>query len=88
MGTMNFSIPDDIKERFNRTFAKKNRSAIVAQLLEEAVARDERKQQSDEAIRRIMVRRQSTADVSTEEILRLRDEIRAESDAAHQFPPR
>ena len=88
MGTMNFSIPDDIKERFNRTFAKRNRSAIVAQLLEEAVARDERKQQSDEAIRRIMVRRQSTANVSTEEILRLRDEIRAESDAAHRFPPR
>jgi hypothetical protein len=35
-----------------------------------------------------MVRRQSTADVSTEEILRLRDEIRAESDATHRFPPR
>ena len=49
MATMNFSIPDDIKERFNRMFADRNKSAIVAQLLDEAVAREERKQQSDQA---------------------------------------
>lgn len=88
MGTMNFSIPDDIKERFNRTFADRNKSAIVAQFLEEAVARDERKQQSDEAIKRIILRRQTAPHVAKEEILRLRDEIRAESDAAHGIPPR
>jgi hypothetical protein len=29
MATMNFSIPDDIEERFNRTFAHYNKSAIV-----------------------------------------------------------
>lgn len=39
MATMNFSIPDDIKERFNQTFANVNKSAIVASLLEEAIAR-------------------------------------------------
>ncbi len=28
MGAMNFSVPDDVKERFNRTFADKNAAAL------------------------------------------------------------
>ncbi|MBI4741895.1 MAG: hypothetical protein HY777_10195 [Betaproteobacteria bacterium] len=88
MGTMNFSVPDDVKERFNRTFADKNKSAIVTQLLEEAVARAERKRQSDDAIKRILLRRQAAPGVSKKEILRQLDEIRAQSDASHGIPPR
>ncbi len=34
MSTMNFSTPDDIKERFNQAFADVNKSAIVAKLME------------------------------------------------------
>ena len=83
MATMNFSIPDDIKERFNQTFANANKSAVVSQLLEEAIERAERKQQSDAAVRRILERRKTAPYATTEEILRIRDEIRAESDAAH-----
>ena len=29
MATMNFSVPDDVKERFNRTFAGANKSATL-----------------------------------------------------------
>ena len=83
MATMNFSIPDDVKERFNQTFSNANKSAIVTRLLEEAIERAERKKQSDEAIRRILERRKSAPYVSTEEIQHIRDEIRAESDSAH-----
>ena len=79
MGTMNFSIPDDVKERFNQTFADKNKSAIVTQLLEDAIARHESKRQSDEAIKRIVARRKTAPRVSNEEILRLRDQNRAQS---------
>jgi hypothetical protein len=82
MGTMNFSIPDDVKNRFNETFANKNKSAIVTQLLEEAVARAERKQQSSNAIQRILMRRETAPDVPTQEILNIRDRIRASVDAA------
>ena len=46
MATMNFSVPDDVKERFNRTFAGANKSAIVTALLQEAVERAERKAKS------------------------------------------
>ena len=88
MATMNFSIPDDIRESFNQTFANQNKSAIVARLLQEAVAQARRKQQSDAAFKRILARRQKALHVSTEEILQMRDEIRAESNAAHGIPAR
>ena len=79
MATMNFSIPDDVKERFNQTFVNSNKSAIVAQLLEEAIERAERKQRSDLAIQRILAIRKSNKPASTKAILRTRDEIRTTS---------
>ena len=82
MATMNFSIPDDVKERFNQTFINSNKSAIVAQLLEEAIERAERKQQSDKAIQRILAICKSNAPASTKTILRTRDEIRSASGTA------
>ena len=83
MSTMNFSIPDDVKERFNQVFAHTNKSAVVTRLIETAIVQAERKRQSDEAVKRIMLRRQTAPLISNEEILRIRDELRAESDAAH-----
>lgn len=83
MATMNFSIPDDIKERFNQAFADANKSAIVAKLMEEAIEQAERKRRSHAAVRRVLKRRQTAPAVSSEEILRLRDKLRAESNAAH-----
>ena len=37
MATVNFSIPDEIKEEFQRTFAHENRSAVVAGLMKQAI---------------------------------------------------
>lgn len=83
MATMNFSIPDDVKERFNQVFAHANKSAIVTRMIEAAIAQAERKRQSDEALKRILQRRQTAPSISSAEILQIRDELRAESDAAH-----
>lgn len=88
MATMNFSVPDDVKESFNRTFANENKSAIVTRLLQEAVARAQRKAQSDAAFMRILAGRQQAARASTDAILQTRDAIRGESDSAHGLPPR
>lgn len=86
MATMNFSIPDDVKERFNEVFADANKSAVVTRLLQDAIEQAECKRRSDEAIRRILKRRPKGPAVSTDEILKLRDRLRAESDAAHGLP--
>jgi hypothetical protein len=68
MATMNFSVPDDVKERFNRIFAGANKSAIVTALLREAVERAERRARSDEAIGRILSRMDERPVVSQAEI--------------------
>jgi hypothetical protein len=69
MGTVNFSIPDDVKEAFNATFEGQNKSAIVAELMREAVERAERKAASRAAIRRI-VKARSKAPVRADAALR------------------
>ena len=76
MATMNFSVPDDVKERFNRTFAGANKSAIVTALLQEAVERAERKAKRNEAIGRILSRMDERPIVSQAEINDTREEGR------------
>lgn len=76
MATMNFSIPAAVKERFNQTFANTNKSAVVTQLLEEAIERAERKRQSDAAVLRILAGLSNRTPVTEEEIRQAREEGR------------
>ncbi len=59
MSTVNFSVPEDIKQAFNTTFAGRNKSAIVAELLREAVQREEDRQASRAAIDSILEARRT-----------------------------
>ncbi len=43
MATVNFSVPDDVKERFDRAFGDQNKSAIIAELMRRAVDEHERR---------------------------------------------
>ena len=43
MATMNFSIPDDIKDEFNQAFHGKNKRAVIADLMVEAIERKDKK---------------------------------------------
>ena len=57
MATMNFSVPEDVKDEFNRLFKGKNKSAILTELIRQAI-RDERLlKQRREAFREIESRR-------------------------------
>jgi hypothetical protein len=38
MSTMNFSVPEDVKQAFNATFEGQNKSAVLTQLLRLAIA--------------------------------------------------
>lgn len=57
MATVNFSVPDDVKEAFNRTFAKQNKSAIIAELMRKAVEEARQQKRRAEAIRQLTARR-------------------------------
>lgn len=69
MATVNFSVPDDVKDAFNAAFEGHNKSAIIAGLMREAIERAERRRRSIEAIDRIVERRRA-APVLTEEAFR------------------
>jgi hypothetical protein len=73
MATVNFSIPDDLKQAFNEAFEDQNKSAIVAELMREAIARAERKARSRAAIERILKRRPSMPVVTEKAIRKARE---------------
>lgn len=57
MATVNFSVPDDVKEAFDRTFEGRNKSAVVTDLMRRAVAEAERDRRRLELFRRLTERR-------------------------------
>ena len=57
MSTVNFSVPEDVKQAFNAMFEGQNKSAVIAELMREAVARAERRQLHRSAVDRILADR-------------------------------
>ena len=68
MATVNFSVPDNVRDAFNETFKDRNKSAIVADLMREAVERFQRRERSHEAVRRILERRRGRPPLSDDGI--------------------
>ena len=76
MSTVNFSVPDAVKEAFNATFEGQNKSAVIADLMREAVHRANARQQHVSAIDRILARRVHAPRVTEAEFLAAREEGR------------
>ena len=68
MATVNFSVPDDVRDAFNEAFKGRNKSAIIAELMREAVDRFHRRRRSHEAIERILERRRDRQPRSDDDI--------------------
>ena len=68
MPTVNFSVPEDVKDAFNSTFEGQNKSAVIADLMREAVARAAAQKRSEAAYRRILKRRLSAPEVNIDDI--------------------
>jgi hypothetical protein len=76
MATMNFSIPDDVKDRFNKVFEGQNKSAVVARLMVRAIEEAERTRRSRGFVERLRQIRTRSRPVTDEEIRRAREELR------------
>ncbi|PJB07320.1 MAG: hypothetical protein CO126_01100, partial [Hydrogenophilales bacterium CG_4_9_14_3_um_filter_63_34] len=61
------------KQAFNETFLGQNKSAIIAELMLEAVERAQRRQRGHEAIARILERRMHAPIVTEEKIQAARE---------------
>ena len=72
MATVNFSIPEEIKEAFQKTFSKENRSAIIARLMQEAVEERQREQRRAAAIDAVLELRRRQVPASDAEIAEAR----------------
>ncbi len=76
MATVNFSVPDEVRDAFNAEFEGQNKSAIIASLMREAVERAERERRSRRAIDRILKRRPQAPAIDDATLRRMRDEGR------------
>jgi len=76
MATMNFSIPDDVKEAFNKTFEGENKSAIVTRLMVQAIEEAERSHRSRNFVERLRAIRERGEPITGEDIARARQELR------------
>lgn len=76
MSTVNFSVPDDVKALFNATFEGQNKSAIIAELMREAVEREHQRRRKQQAYTRILARRESTPAFTEAQLRAAREEGR------------
>jgi hypothetical protein len=76
MATVNFSVPDDVKERFNKAFAGQNKSQIIAQLMDRAVEEQALKKRRAKAIEGLASRRRRRPSASTQTVRKAREEGR------------
>ena len=76
MATVNFSVPDAVKEAFNAAFKGKNKSAVIAELMMKAVAEARIRRRRTQAVRRILERRSRRRPVSDEAIRAARRDLR------------
>ena len=56
MPTMNFSVPEDVKQAFNATFEGQNKSAVLTSLLRAAIAQTQEQRLREAAAERILNR--------------------------------
>jgi hypothetical protein len=57
MATVNFSVPDEVKEAFDAAFAGRNKSAVIAQLMSRAVEEHARHERRADLYRKLTARR-------------------------------
>lgn len=59
MATINFSVPDDIKARFNKVFKGRNKSAVLSELMEQALEQEEQRKRRSKAVNQLLALRSS-----------------------------
>ena len=68
MATMNFSVPDDVRAAFNKAFAGANKSALLTELMRQAVEERQRRKRRARAISRLLALRKRLKPVSQRQI--------------------
>jgi metal-responsive CopG/Arc/MetJ family transcriptional regulator len=76
MSVVNFSIPDDVLEAFEERFKGQNKSAIVADLMRQAVEDMERRKRIAKALRELREMRDSNPPGEKDAVAKARKAMR------------
>ena len=76
MSTVNFSVPEEVKLAFDAAFSGRNKSAIIAGLMREAVERDLRRQRGESAYLSIVRRRNRAPSITEKQFRAAREKDR------------
>lgn len=77
MATVNYSVPEEVKARFNAAFAGRNKSEIIAGLMARAAEEEERRVRRRRAMARIDERRGTRPASTDDQVRAAREEGRA-----------
>lgn len=72
MATVNFSVPDDVKAAFDRTFKGQNKSAVIADLMRQAVNDVKLRKRREDIFRSLTERRGQRPSLSDKELRKTR----------------
>ncbi len=67
MATVNFSVPDEVKEKFNRAFAHENKSSIIARLMMQAVEERRVQRERSRAVDILLKLRRASKPITTKQ---------------------
>ena len=68
MANMNFSVPEDVKKQFDKVFAGKNKSAVLTQLMQQAIEERKREGRRKRAIDHLLALREQAPRVTGKDI--------------------
>ena len=68
MATMTFNVPEDVKTQFDKLFAGKNKSAVLTQLMQQAIEDQKRAGRRKRAIDQLLALREQAPRVTDKDI--------------------
>ena len=76
MTTVNYSVPEQVKREFNKIFADKNKSQIIAELMQQAINEHYNRVRRSKAIAKLLELRDKAPAISSTEIRKFREDGR------------
>ena len=76
MATVNFSVPEELKNSFNKVFSGCNKSAVIAQLVRKAIEEAKKQERRKEVFFLLTQSRKDRPSLTDLEVQKVRVEVR------------
>ena len=64
MATVNFSVPSDVKDAFDKAFRRQNKSAVLTELMRQAVDEGQRRRRRARVVEKLLALRKRSRQVT------------------------